>query len=179
MSHRGLLDAQAYLSSFKIRPTLPALQLTARLVQSCGRSVIREEVIPLIERSFSTTPERALMGHSTAALFTLFVLFDSPDLFQKFSSTSPGPGPIPSLLAREAALATRRPTLNTSVYFAVGGNENPPMHNATTSVVERLQSRAYPGLKLTVETLDGEGHVSPVHFWHALQWLYPEQVGRR
>lgn len=54
------------------------------------KQVLKEEIIPLIDKNYrSSKTERALAGTSLGGLFTHYVLFSEPDLFNAYLITNP------------------------------------------------------------------------------------------
>jgi predicted alpha/beta superfamily hydrolase len=50
---------------------------------------LREELIPFVEKNYRTTAFRILYGHSVGGLFTMYTLFNHPDLFTAYIAGSP------------------------------------------------------------------------------------------
>jgi hypothetical protein len=50
---------------------------------------LREELIPFVEKSYRTNNFRILHGHSVGGLFTMYILFNYPDLFTAYVAGSP------------------------------------------------------------------------------------------
>jgi len=50
---------------------------------------IREELIPFVEKNYRTNAFRILYGHSVGGLFTMYTLFNEPDLFTAYLAGSP------------------------------------------------------------------------------------------
>ena len=85
-----------------------------------------DEIIPLIERTYRTSPARALHGHSLGGLFATYVLFEDPDLFSRYAIMSPSyRWEHESTYAREAAFRAGRTSLRKQVFLGVGGLERP------------------------------------------------------
>lgn len=140
--------------------------------------VLKEEVIPLVERRYRTTSDRGLHGHSFGGLFATYVLFEDPDLFSRYAIMSPSywwDGE--SMFAREAAFRRRRSSLPKQVYFGVGGLEGPGMIGLMWRMVSALcngvSSGSYAGLKLTADVIPDEHHGSAVVFGRPLKSFYP------
>jgi predicted alpha/beta superfamily hydrolase len=49
----------------------------------------KEELIPFIEKNYRTNDFRVLYGHSVGGLFTMYALFNYPDLFSAYLAGSP------------------------------------------------------------------------------------------
>jgi tetratricopeptide (TPR) repeat protein len=50
---------------------------------------LREELIPFVEKNYRTNAFRVLYGHSVGGLFTMYTLFNEPDLFTAYLAGSP------------------------------------------------------------------------------------------
>jgi predicted alpha/beta superfamily hydrolase len=50
---------------------------------------LREELIPFVERTYRTNAFRILYGHSVGGLFTMYTMFNAPDLFSAYIAGSP------------------------------------------------------------------------------------------
>ncbi len=50
---------------------------------------LREELIPFVEKNYRTNAFRILYGHSVGGLFTMYTLFNNPDLFTAYVAGSP------------------------------------------------------------------------------------------
>jgi predicted alpha/beta superfamily hydrolase len=49
----------------------------------------KEELIPLVERNYRTSALRLLYGHSVGGLFTMYTMFNYPDMFAGYLAGSP------------------------------------------------------------------------------------------
>jgi len=50
---------------------------------------IKTELMPAVEKKYSTQTHNMLIGHSFGAIFTLYALLEEPDLFQSYISIDP------------------------------------------------------------------------------------------
>lgn len=132
------------------------------------RDMLRDQVLPDIEARFGTG-ERWLVGHSFSGLFGLRVLFDSPELFSRWLLMSPSiwwDGR--SILDFEAAYADAHSDLAADAFFSSGVDEDNmiggefAMGPNVTDLVQRLEGRGYPGLRMQRERLDGSSHSSTI-----------------
>ncbi len=124
---------------------------------------IREDVIPLIDRTYRTEPNlRIGHGHSFGALMLLYVLFNQPDTFHSYiaASTSLWWDNEIILQHEETYYKTHKDLLAT-VYITAGTDELETLSGATT-LIKRLQSRNYPRLRLHYEFMVDETHMSVV-----------------
>jgi predicted alpha/beta superfamily hydrolase len=144
--------------------------------------VLKEEIIPLINRSYRTSGDRGIEGGSLAGFFVAYAMLEEPDLFTRYAMVSPSlwypwgreKGMI---LEREPEFAKQHPTFQRTVYINVGSEENSTMIAAAWQFVRQLCSSIsngyYKGMDLGAETIPGMGHGSPTAIVRALAALYP------
>jgi predicted alpha/beta superfamily hydrolase len=145
--------------------------------------VIREQIIPLVERTYRTNGDRGLHGFSMGGLFAAYVLFEDPETFSRYGMTSASlwfdGGAI---FQREARSRRSRTSLRKTVFLGVGAAELPEMIDGTwrlaSALCEGIAQHNYDGLTLTVEMFAGEGHFSTVPFSRTLDALYPTSEQR-
>lgn len=136
--------------------------------------VMREEIIPLVERLYRTTDDRGILGHSAGGMFAAYLLFAEPDLFRRYGITSPSPWTDnASLFEHEAQYARTHTPLPKRVFISVGSEEGPYNRYTAARLTATLRARRYDGLELTSVTLSGAQHGSMVEYSYALRVLYP------
>ena len=145
--------------------------------------VLKEEIIPLVDRAYRTTSDRGIHGHSMGGLFVAYAMLEAPDLFIRYAMTSPSLWwNDKMIITREPEFAKRHPVFPNHVFLSIGSDEDPNMAGVMYEFAGRLcasfSSGFYKGLRLTVESIPGEEHQSPVHHWHAMRALYPSDTTR-
>lgn len=147
--------------------------------------ILRDELIPFVERTYRTTPDRGLLGGSMAGQFAAYVLFEAPELFTRYALVSPSlwwdDGAI---FRREIAFAKGNPVLPKTVYVSMGFDEWPEAISQAFHLVSVLCDglkfgNRYQGLDVVAAVNMEDGHVSVVHFARALETLYPLQKNTR
>jgi len=141
-------------------------QLTGREtdVRSGGGSVflsfITDELFPFVEKAYRvSSSERCLGGISYGGLFTLYVMFEKPELFTKYFAGSPTIGYGNGYLFKaEEEFAATHDDLNARLFMTMGALEDSVMITNMHRMTDQLRSRKYSGF--TVET-----HVFPDE-WH-------------
>lgn len=108
---------------------------------------VGEELIPLIDRTYRTTSERTLVGHSYGGLFSTWTMLTT-DLFTGYVIVSP------SLWYDDSFIFGVKGSPKARAYVAAGSIENPIMARDA----KRLAARLGPAHK--VEILDDETHNS-------------------
>ncbi|MEM9406412.1 MAG: alpha/beta hydrolase-fold protein [Acidobacteriota bacterium] len=145
--------------------------------------VLREEVIPFVEKTYRTTEQRVFAGHSYGGLFGLYALFHAPQTFDAYLLGSPSIwfGDEVSF-DYEATYAEDKDDLAARVFFGVGFLEEVPglppsdrflMVTNTRKMYQRLKQRNYPSLELELVLFDEETHMSvvPPLMGRGLRWL--------
>lgn len=120
---------------------------------------IKTELIPHVERTYRTTPERILAGHSRGALLVMHSLLAEPDLFAgRFLFSAPLTRDGGRLLRETEAFLRSSPALRTFVYFNWGGAENEGMARSYREMIALLEERAPAGLQWIAERAAGADH---------------------
>ncbi len=136
---------------------------------------LREEILPLIHRTYRTSPDRGIWGHSLGGLFANYVLFEAPDLFDRYAIASPSLGVDNGpLFVREAEFAATHDSLPKRVVIWVGAKEGFMIYVAQR-MATTLRAHKYRGLEVTDFVVPGVGH--QLSGWdgagRALRALYP------
>jgi len=154
-------------------------KLAVETVQSGGGrdflQVLRNDLIPFIDKAYRTTGDRGLSGHSLGGLFTAYALFSAPDLFQRYGINSPSLWWNGSeMFSTERAFAATHTALSKRVLLTVGANEGASMVPPMTKFASVLGSRGYHGLVMDTVVFQGETHTSvgPAMMARTLRVLY-------
>jgi hypothetical protein len=131
-------------------------------VQSGGAglflSSLCKELVPYVEANYRVSSERrGLAGYSYGGLFTLYALFHAPEVFGRLFAGSPTMWE--ELFTYEEEYAARHDDLEVTLLITAGELET-DLHDPIRRLVDRLRSRAYPGLTLIERTLQAEDHES-------------------
>lgn len=110
------------------------------------RKFLAEELIPLVDRTYRTTSERTLVGHSYGGLFSTWTMLTT-DLFTGYVIVSP------SLWYDDDFILRVEGTPKARAYVAAGAIENPIMGRDARRLAKRLGPHK-------VEVLDDETHNS-------------------
>lgn len=140
--------------------------------------VLKEEIIPMVDRTYRTTSDRGIHGHSMGGLFVAYAMLEAPDLFTRYAMTSPSLWwNDRMIITREPEFAKQHPVFPKHVFLSIGSDEGSGMAAVMYQFAARLCSSFsegyYKGLDLIVESIPGEEHQSPVPHWHAMRALYP------
>ena len=134
----------------------------------CGKanafaSFIGEELKPFIDKTYRTTGDNTLVGYSFGGLFAIHVLFEHSDLFDRYVIGSASMNWDDGYVFRaEQKYSKMHTNLAKTVYLSAGGLEgNKTIPNAYF-MYEKLLSRNYPELKIAVEVLRDESHMTSI-----------------
>ncbi len=125
------------------------------------RAWLRDTVLPLL-RSELAVSEVVLVGHSFSALFGLDVLFNEPDMFDRYLLASPSVWwDDRCMFEREREHAARVDRLDAKVFMSKGSLETDEF-SPHKEFHDQLASRRHPGLDLHWKLFEGETHSSTV-----------------
>lgn len=137
---------------------------------------LREEMIPLIESKYHTTPTRYVIGQSLGGLVASEILLKHPGTFTHYIITSPSlwwDGS--SMLASAQKYISTFPDDERYVYIAVGADEEPQMIKEGKELAGLLQKAGRKKMKVDYFKLKGENHATILHnsVYKALNILFP------
>ncbi len=124
--------------------------------------------------------DQAYAGHSGGGQFGLYVLLNKPESFHKYIISSPAA--YQTWLDMEARYHEKNKDLKAKVFLSAGEAEFAhPLWSASqvgstvATMAERLTTRGYPSLELTVRIFAGEDHITvmPVAYTRGIRALWP------
>jgi uncharacterized protein len=120
------------------------------------------ELIPLVERDYRADPaRRVLLGTSHGGLFTLFALFEKPELFSGYISVSPSVGwDGRYMFQREKQFRATHPELSRRLWLSSSSEERKEYVADELSFFRQLAASRYKNLSLKVHSVDGGRHAS-------------------
>jgi len=142
-------------------------------------NVIKNEIIPFIEKTYPTNGHRGLVGHSLGGLFTANVLFHSPELFDHYGINSPSfvDWNQNDILLIEKKFATTHKSLPVKVFLSYGQLEDEEgIQNMKN--IEKLFRSHYPDMEVKLVLFDDEGHASviPAMISRSMRYLYERNI---
>lgn len=139
---------------------------------------IETGIIPEVERRYRIDPEkRALGGVSFGGLFSLYAMFEKPELFDRYISISPAVIWDDHYIAkREAAFAKQHDDLPVRLFLAYGGGEFPAYTDPIKDFQTQLNERGYKDFALLNWTIEGERHggVAADGWTRGLRWVFKD-----
>jgi uncharacterized protein len=124
---------------------------------------LETELIPHIEGRYRCDPaQRVLAGHSFGGLFTLFTLFQRPQLFSRYLAASPSLWYGERVMFQyEEEAATRRQMPPVRLYMAAGEAEESVTYRMVSHLyqfVAQIEQRGHTGIALTRHVFAGCDH---------------------
>jgi len=139
---------------------------------------IEETVIPYIESNFrAKKDERAISGSSLGGLFTIYAMYEKPELFKRFISISPAVDwDNRFLFNRDDTYAEVNDSFPVSLFLSQGGDEYGPFRQPIVEFQEKLADRNYEDMALLNYTLEGERHsgVKSEGYSRGLRWVFKD-----
>lgn len=117
---------------------------------------IEIEVMPFIDKKYRTNKEKAIYGYSMGGMFTTYILFNRPDLFDMVFIGAPGNNGSQLMPAAKQYFKDHK-DLKSKVFVGVGSYEKQVVKNID-SFTNYLLSRKCPGLTIRKDFTPGAGH---------------------
>jgi predicted alpha/beta superfamily hydrolase len=118
---------------------------------------LKEEVIPLVERTYRTNALRLLSGHSVAGLFTIYSMFNYPDLFAGYLAGSPWfQNNDQYWLKNIERMAKERNLENKYLFMTVGRAEQKITLDTFTGLQAWMKAQPLPGLRWRSAMVEGD-----------------------
>lgn len=123
---------------------------------------IEDSVIPLVDSRYRTnTGERALSGVSLGGLFTLWAMYQRPELFNRYISLSPAVLWDDNMMFQvDDEFAASNRALNVRLFIGYGTAETSKFADPIVAFQQKIAARDYQGLELQNYAIEGEKHGS-------------------
>ncbi len=139
---------------------------------------IETVVIPYIESNYRATKgERAISGNSLGGLFTLYAMYEKPQLFKRFIAISPHVGwDNNHLFTLDENYASKNNNLAVSLFLSQGGDEYSLFRDPIVEFQKKIENRNYTDLQLLNYTIEGERHsgVKSEGYSRGLRWVFKD-----
>jgi predicted alpha/beta superfamily hydrolase len=125
--------------------------------------IIKNEIIPLIEKNYSTNGKRGISGHSLGGLYVANLLFNAGDVFEKFGINSPSfkMWNNNDIMLAEKAFSEKHNQLKAKLILTFGGLES-PNNIKNLWEFEALLKKHNPNIETTCVIFDSETHASVI-----------------
>lgn len=145
---------------------------------------IEKELQPYVDKNYSTSDSRTIIGQSLGGLLATEILFTKPQLFTKYIIMSP------SLWWNDGALLKAKPqilnptyTRPVAVYIGVGkegsidGSKNHIMEDDAKLLYQKIKQGQAKNVAVNFDYLPTESHATVTHqaIFNAFRILYPKK----
>jgi predicted alpha/beta superfamily hydrolase len=139
---------------------------------------IEETVIPYIDSNFRTKKgERAISGNSLGGLFTLYAMYEKPDVFNKYIAISPAVVWDDNYMLKvDDRYAKGHDSLPVRLFLSQGGDEYRPFRQPIVDFQMKLADRNYKEMAFLNYTIEGERHsgVKSEGYSRGLRWVFKD-----
>lgn len=124
-------------------------------------SFIQKELIPYVDKNYSTSNTRLFSGYSRGGLLVMYSLLQKPNLFEAHFCFSPAFWRENDLIVSKAKdFFKSTDTLNTFLYMSLGSEENDKMRSTFDKMTKVLKEKAPVGVAWYSEIIPGADHHS-------------------
>ncbi len=152
-------------------PELPGSGQAAKFVQ-----IFEQEIMPIITKNYRTNKkDNAIAGTSFAGLFSCYVLFTKPKLFNGYIINNPSLSYANEVMFQyETAFAKKHDSLKVSAFMVSGGLDDVERFHR---IKAQMRSHDYKGLHLKSWIAEGMGHSGSKFEGYAkgLQYIYKKR----
>lgn len=140
---------------------------------------IADELMPYIQEHYRTVPYNLLFGGSNAGLFTVYVLFEKPEIFNACIASSPMIGHCPDFMCNLAENAILQKNLSSRfLYMIYGDNDLPGATSYVPDFFQLIKAKSPDGLSCQMKIIEKGGHVPYISLHEGLRfvfsgWQYP------
>ena len=134
---------------------------------------ITEELMPYVKEHYRTASYNLLFGGSNAGLFTVYALFESPEMFNSCIAASPMIGHCPDFMHKLAGDAILQKNLSSRFLYMIYGDDDLP---GTTSYVpdffELIKTKSVDGFSFQSKIIEKGGHVPYISLHDGLRYVF-------
>ncbi|MGQ2941617.1 MAG: alpha/beta hydrolase [Blastomonas fulva] len=142
------------------------------------RAFIRDEVMPMVAKSYSTSGETGVIGESLAGLFIVETYLNEPDLFDHYAAISPSLWWDDERLAKASAALLAKPTAKPHRLYLTIADEGREMQTGVDRLTAALGASSRSGQSWCYAPRPDLTHATIYHTVspEALQYLFPTAV---
>ena len=147
--------------------------------------LITGELMPYVKEHYRTASYNLLFGGSNAGLFTVYALFESPEMFNSCIAASPMIGHCPDFMHKLAEDAILQKDLSSrSLYMIYGDDDLPGTTSYVPDFFELIKTKSADGFSCQSKIIEKGGHVPYISLHDGLRfvfsgWQYPiDRIGK-
>ena len=140
-------------------------------------SFLSDELVPFIDKKFSTQSYRILIGHSFGGEFAAYALLNKPEVFDAYIAISPYLMYDNNLIVNEARTKLKLNYQPGVQFYMTIGNE-PNYFEALADFENIIKTKSPEGFELSYVKMEDESHGSIPHLsiYKGLEWIYADWV---
>ena len=138
---------------------------------------LKDELMPYIDKKLPTSGENSLFGHSLGGLFTLYAMYEKPDVFNRYIAISPAVVWDDNYMLKvDDRYAEGHDSLPVRLFLSQGGDEYRPFRQPIVDFQMKLADRNYKEMALLNYTIEGERHsgVKSEGYSRGLRWVFKD-----
>ncbi|MGD8539461.1 MAG: alpha/beta hydrolase-fold protein [Candidatus Aminicenantes bacterium] len=140
-------------------------------------SFIKDELMPHIAQNYRTMDFSILYGMSNSALFTIYVLLESPETFNAYIASSPMIGHCPDYIKLKADLFVEKNQLEDRILYMIYGTEDSQRVTSYIPDFQKFLEQKIPkSFNSELAILEGEGHVPDSSLEKGLQYVFSKRT---
>jgi predicted alpha/beta superfamily hydrolase len=142
------------------------------------RAFIRDEVMPMVAKTYRTSGETGVIGESLAGLFIVETFLTEPDLFDHYAAISPSLWWDDERLAKSAVTLLKTPMLKPHRLYLTIADEGREMQTGVDRLTAALGASSRSGQSWCYAPRPDLTHATIYHTVspEALQYLFPTAV---
>ena len=121
---------------------------------------IKEELMPFVEKNYSTSPNKIFFGHSLGGLLSTHCLLNHPEMFNSYIAVSPALWWDKESIFKNSDLLFKNKDLKNKTIFFSDGNEGAEFHKSVIKLQSLLQQKKIIGLRYKYIAYPEETHNS-------------------
>lgn len=140
---------------------------------------LEEEAIPLVEKKYRISKDRALGGVSMGGLFSLYAMYKNPQLFERYIAISPAVEWDREYLAKlDREFNKTSKTLPARLFLSYGSDEYHQFRDPIIRFQKQLAGRNYKNFALQNHVMEGLRHtgVKGDGYVRGLMWVWKDQA---
>lgn len=138
-------------------------------------SFLTDELMPYVNKNYTTSPYNILVGHSLGGTFATYALLNNPEVFNAYIAISPYLMFDDNYLLAKAKTDLRS-SYNPSQYFYVTLGDEPKYTESVETFVKMVETTSPKGLEISYTHMEKENHTTIPHLsiYYGLEAIYAD-----
>ncbi|MEP7196521.1 MAG: alpha/beta hydrolase-fold protein [Saprospiraceae bacterium] len=123
---------------------------------------IKDELMPYVEKNYSTSPNKIFFGHSLGGLMSSYCLLNHPEMFNSYIAISPSLWWDKEFIFKSSDILFKNKDFKNKNIFFSDGNEGAEYHKSVIELQSLIQQKKITGLRYKYIPYPEETHNSEV-----------------